>query len=81
MPKVDISKTVPRIVCESRIFGALSMRGKHNAMCLIMRALCLWRRLNATITISTFLAMYLLPIRRFCKISMHTFMEACPNTI
>ena len=37
--------------------------------------------LNVTITISTFLAMYLFPIQRFCKISMLTFMEVCPNTI
>lgn len=70
-----------KIVCENRIFAALSMCGKRSGMCLIMHALCLWRRLNVTITISTYLAMYLLPIRRFYKISMPTFMEVCLNTI
>ena len=51
------------------------------SMFLTSLALCLWRRLSATTTISISLAMSLLPTPRYCKISKHTSMEVCPSTI
>ena len=72
---------VLRIVCVSRIFVVLSMYGNRNVMCHTSPALYLWMRLSAMTIILIFLVMFLLPIPRYCKILMHTFMAVYLNTI
>ena len=82
MPRAGISKMVQRTVCGNRIFAALSMCGRHNAMYLIMRALCLWEEIerndyNLNIPRYVFAPDYGDSARYRCP----PFMVACPNMI